>query len=108
MTLAFKDSAKTSLKDLNKALTTELRSDALAAGWPRELVKSLEVSINKLSIMIDYDERYAVKIEDLEYGTEDTNPSPVFRKFIDKHGDIVTGAVTDWSLNYLMDSGLIP
>jgi hypothetical protein len=108
MTIGFNESAKSSLSGLESGLTKELRLDAAGADWPLEAIETLYVVIDGLSISIKYENAYASKIEDLEYGTEDESPRPVFRKFLDKHGSVISNQIADWSLNYLSDSGVIP
>jgi hypothetical protein len=104
MTLSVNSSAKSSLDGLQDFLTSDLKSDATKADWPMEIVNTLGVVINGLSIFITYDEKYATKVEDLEYGTQDMPPKAIFRLFLDKHGDEIQGKLADWSLNFLVDS----
>jgi len=108
MTAKFINASITSLTGLDKKLTKELRADAVRAGWPAIIVKNLTVVVNKLAITIKYDDRYSQEVNDLEYGTEDMAPNPIFRTFLNKHSGLIDDQVTDWSLDYLMKGDIIP
>jgi hypothetical protein len=108
MKLNVKESASKSLTSIDKQLTKELKADAIKAGWPRKVVNSLTIKITKLGISVSYPENMDEEVSGLEYGTLTLPPNPVFRKFIDKHKDVVVGNIIDWSLDYLEENGLIP
>jgi len=105
---SFSDSSEKSLKTLESSLAAELRSDATVAGWPIHIVDRLDVDIDGLDIVITYDEKYAPEIENLEYGTQNEPPKAVFRTFLEKHGDEIQGQIAEWSIDYFVDSDLIP
>jgi hypothetical protein len=92
------------LSEINATLTQELRNDALAAGWPSKIVSSLTVTTSNFNIVVNYDQEFDVEIGDLEYGTQDSAPRPVFRLFIDKHSNIISDNVADSYLKYLEDA----
>lgn len=108
MTAKFTNASFSSLTGLDKDLTKELRADAIRAGWPARIAKNLTVVVNKLAITIKYDDRYNQEVDDLEYGTEDLTPNPIFRTFLNKHSDLIDNKVTDWSLDYLINGDIIP
>lgn len=73
--------------------TVGLRKHALAHGWPTHLAQRLSVSHEDGRVAIAYPDHLADEILDLEYGTEDTPPSPVLRTFnnrMDEHADLAT------------------
>jgi len=92
------------LSEINATLTQELRNDALAAGWPTNVVESLSITANGFSFVVNYGSKYDNEIGDLEYGTQDIAPKPVFRLFIDKHSNIISDNVADSYLKYLEDA----
>jgi hypothetical protein len=92
------------LSEVNAALTQELKNDALAAGWPVKVVDSLTVTTNNFNIVVNYDEIYDIEIGDLEYGTENSLPKPVFRLFLDKHSTIISDNMADSYLKYLEEA----
>jgi hypothetical protein len=108
MTAKFINASVTSLKGLDKSLTTELRADAVKAGWPAKVAKNLTVTVDKLSILIKYPDEYNQQVDDLEYGTEDLTPKPIFRTFLNKHSDLIDNQVSEWSLDYLINGDIIP
>lgn len=73
--------------------TRSLRKHALDSGWPSHLARALSVTHDNGKVSIDYPERHADEILDLEYGTQDRPPSPVLRTFnnrMDQHADLAT------------------
>ena len=108
MATTFKDTAANSLKTLQSALTRELQTDAISAGWPKLYANALSVRVDKSNIYIDYTEKLARDIEDLEYGSEDQPPTPVLRLFVDRHSDDFQNVFAESSINHLFDSGVLP
>ena len=96
------------LSGLETSLTKELIRDAIRAGWPAKIAKTLFVTVDKLSISIKYDSKYANQINDLEYGTEEIAPNPIFRTFLNKHSNLIDNKVSEWSLNYLINGDVLP
>ena len=92
------------LSEVNAVLTQELKNDALAAGWPAKIIQTLTVTTSSLSIVVNYDEAYDVQIGDLEYGSEQSAPKPVFRLFLDKHSNIISDNMADSYLKYLEET----
>lgn len=92
------------LSEINATLTQELRNDALAAGWPTNVVESLSITTSGFSIVVNYSPEYETEIGELEYGTQNSAPRPVFRLFLDKHSNIISDNVADSYLKYLEDA----
>lgn len=65
-------------------LTANLRQKAEIAGWPSTYVNSLSVENQNGTIVVTYPSDKANAIEDLEYGTEQGQPSGVIRSFINQ------------------------
>lgn len=99
------DSAVQSLKKIETELTTLARAEAIKAGWPKDLAGSLRVVVGRDEISIQYPEASAEAIEDLEYGTRTSNPKPVFRRFMNKHGNRVSRVIEDWTNKTLEELG---
>jgi len=108
MTINIISDAPKSLKGINSQLTRLLRQDALEAEWPNNIVKNLKVSIDGVNIVINYPDKLATSIEDLEYGTPNESPKPIFRRFINRHGKFIAQNLREWSVDYLVDQGIIP
>jgi hypothetical protein len=67
--------------------TLDLQYDALLAGWPEDVATKLEIRTNlDGSFRASYPKEFADKILSLEYGDEDTPPSPVIRNYLTKIG----------------------
>lgn len=100
--------AKNKLKGAQPDLTALIKADAIGAQWPKPIVSSLIVSIDDSKLIIVYPDQYAQEVDDLEYGTRGASPKPVFRLFLTKHEDVVLQKITEASLNYLEEEGIIP
>ena len=94
--------------DVNKSLTDLLKVSAKNAGWPNNVVKQLKVSFKDLQITVYYPETYAQQIDDLEYGNGTDSPQPVFRQFVAKNMNLITKDLSDSSLDYLFEQGVLP
>lgn len=93
---------------LSKPLTAALRKAASAAGWDSMIVSQLTVIAEDSGISIEYPEHLAEKIEDLEYGTIDTPPLPVFRTFLTKNSAVFENTVTESLVDNLFEAGVLP
>ena len=62
-----------------EAYTKELRNHAKNLGWPEEVYSSLSVKHDGISPHIAYSEDKKDLVNDLEYGTLDSRPSPALR-----------------------------
>jgi hypothetical protein len=105
---ALASSAGRELKKLERTLTSRLREDALAAGWPTSIVAKLRVVVGRSDIDVSYPDALATAIGDLEYGTPHSNPRPVFRKFARKHSALLENRIAELSIDLLFDSGVLP
>ena len=95
--------AKTAAK-----LTAAIRKDAIASGWPIKYASALSVKVVKATVKIEYPDALAAEIEDLEYGTQDSSPRPVIRVFMNKHGDIISDAIAEASVDYAFkETGIV-
>lgn len=101
------DSAVKSLRKIERELTTLARAEAISAGWPKDLARTLKVVVGPDSITIDYPQENAEEIENLEYGTRISGPKPVFRVFMKKHGARVTKNIEEWTGATLKEMGAL-
>lgn len=108
MAINFKNTAASSLKAMQSALTTELKSDAISAGWPKKYANRLSVRVDQANVYVDYPDDMAEAIEDLEYGNGSESPMAVMRLFIDRHADDFQNLFADMSLDALVAEGAIP
>lgn len=65
-----------------KQLTAKLRRSAYDAGWPSHAGRHLTVVPENKGFGVTYPKQHAQRIENMEYGTQDTPPSPVVRQFL--------------------------
>ena len=95
--------AQDAVDEMLPVLQENLRSFALSAGWPVDVVDALEISYDGGILHIICPDDVAEAVEDLEYGTETSSPNAVLRPFIiraDQYiGDILGGKV----INYVLD-----
>jgi hypothetical protein len=108
MNAEFISYSKKSVIDIDKSLTDLLKVSAKNAGWPNNVVKQLKVSFKDLKITVYYPETYTQQIDDLEYGNGTDSPQPVFRQFVAKNMDLITKDLSNSSLDYLFEQGVLP
>lgn len=65
-----------------KRLTAQLRRKAYEYGWPSHASRHLNVVPRGKHFGVEYPDHHAKDIETLEYGTQDTPPSPLVRNFL--------------------------
>lgn len=83
------------LRKKERDLTKALIAQAAQAGWPRNLANSLRVRVANDDIMVTYPPLLAREIEDLEYGSLDEGPRPVFRRFVEQQYATLNKALED-------------
>jgi hypothetical protein len=108
MNINFNTYAGSKLKGTDPELTKLIRSDASLAGWPKKIISKLSVSITNSKVVVNYPNEFSDEIEDLEYGSKNSSPLPVFRRFESKHGDVISQRIETVSVNYLVEQNLIP
>ena len=86
-------------------LTLSLRDTAAQAGWPAEIIIQMSVIAVDGDLRIDYPEALAAQIEDLEYGTPNTSPSPVLRPFEARFEREIAEHMSSEYLDALYDMG---
>jgi len=108
MNISIEPYASSGLNSINNTLTSLLKAQAIDAGWPRKYASALQVSIQGSEITIAYPEEFSEQIENLEYGSMDVTPIPVFRTFLEKQKAVIYNSVENSSINLLVDSEIIP
>jgi len=63
-------------------LTAELRQYALSMGWPDRVVYNLYIKQNDGVYTVSFPSDIQEDVNNLEYGTQDTPPSPVISTFL--------------------------
>lgn len=96
------------LKSMEPVFTRDLRAAARKAGWPASITRSLSVVISGTSINVVYPEAVKEQVENLEYGTPDVSPKPIFRTFTTKHENLIAQTVAEGTLNHLFATGVLP
>lgn len=87
-------------------LTRILRERALSRAWPIGVIRHLRVKYvpDEDKFDITYSKGYKKRIEDLEFGTQNTPPSPVIRTFINSLGNLFTSNFEDSYQQELLDN----
>ena len=67
--------------------TNTLKQNALAAGWPEDMVQHLKVVNDNGAHSVRFPEEHSDQIHTLEYGTDTIPPSPVIRRFLQASKD---------------------
>jgi hypothetical protein len=64
-----------------KYLSSHLRNEATAAGWPDHIVSGMKVHYHEGEFKIAANKKHTKEINDLEYGTQDSRPTAAMRRF---------------------------
>jgi hypothetical protein len=65
--------------------TPILKDTAIKAGWPPYIVNEMVVKEEDGELYIDYPLELTDKINDIEYGTQNSAPNSVLRLFLSRH-----------------------
>lgn len=68
-----------------KSLTPRLRLAARVGGWPADVASKLSLGRDENGMLVPQYDGDWEEVENLEYGTEDEPPKPVFNNFFDNH-----------------------
>ena len=71
-------------KETTKVMTAQLRAEAISNGWDADVANSLSVKFSNNKFKITSPAKYDKEINNLEYGTEDTQPSPAIRRYANR------------------------
>ena len=80
---------KNALKHAAERLTPKFHEMAFSAGWPADVVIQTSVEEADGQIYVEYPDVIKAQVEDLEYGTPTSAPSPVIRGFLSEFGDSI-------------------
>ena len=86
-------------------LTIALRQKAQVAGWPTDYVNVLSVENENGVIVVTYPQDKANAIEDLEYGTEQGQPSGVIRSFINQESSNLAKDTKNGIMEFVNSTG---
>ena len=95
------------LKGLLPSLTSDLKKQAKAAGWPKKIASSLSVTIDSGNLCIAYPQKLAKEVEDLEYGKVGGFANAVLRKFTAAAQPMVEDAVATAANDYITSSEVL-
>ena len=99
MNQAIEAAAKDAAKKAARKLTPVLRNQAVAAGWPSDIVLNLTVESVNGVLYIDYPDADAQRVDDLEYGALGSSPTAVIRPFMARYAshleEIMSNAIVD-------------
>ena len=107
MSSAVNNKLNQGLASIEKSLTADLRKDAVNAGWPAKIARSLTVTISDGNIVVLYPEEFDDAVGDLEYGGSNSAPSAVFRMFDERHRDEIVSALAESSVDYLIETDVL-
>ena len=62
-------------------MTSHLRSEAHASGWPKHIVNNMHVSYGKEGFQANVHESHEAEAKNLEYGTPSSQPTAAVRRF---------------------------
>lgn len=92
--------------DAADEMTSQIRLKALERAWPMMAAKSLHVvyvpEIDKFDVI--FNTGYKRVVEDLEFGTQDTPPSPVIRPFMNSMGNMFSDNFEESYQETLLDN----
>jgi hypothetical protein len=69
-----------------RSMTYDLRNSAIEHGWHPDIANSLHITHTGSEFKIHVPKKYRSIVHELEYGTEKTPPTAVFRKFNNRPG----------------------
>jgi len=93
----------TAVQDL---LNQSLREKARQSGWPEKVANSLYIDFINGTGSIQYPAEYAKEVEDLEYGTPDSAPTPFIRLFKEEN-DIYNEFFENMMMELVFESGAV-
>jgi hypothetical protein len=73
--------AEEAAKDTASIISDDLKALATQHGWDSEAVDAIKVNYSNGDFSIDVEPEQENKVMTLEYGTETTSPTAVFRKY---------------------------
>jgi hypothetical protein len=88
-------------------LTPVLRDMAYKAEWPSDIIVELKVEAVDANLVVSYPEGLEDRIQDLEYGGENTPPKPVIRQFNYRYAKHLEEEVSDTLANILAEMGVL-
>lgn len=83
-TSALLSDADDALEETAEELTTLLRQELTANGWPIEQVMSVSVVYDGKKFDYSFSGDYSESAQSTEFGTEKVRPHPVIRRFFNK------------------------
>lgn len=87
-------------------LTRSLRDAAYKAGWPSDIIVSLNIRSSGSKLYLDFPQNFANRIDDLEYGSPTTAPNPVLRKFMSTINDEMGEILSETAASMIQDLGV--
>ena len=81
----FKQALETSGHETAMFMSSRLRSDARALGWPEEVAGNLHLKHSDGGFHVHAHESHKDKVLDLEYGTPTSQPTAAIRKFNNRY-----------------------
>lgn len=88
-------------------LTQTFRRLAVGADWPEDIVSALKVSYMDGVFFIDIPSHLERTVDDLEYGTPDSDPTYVKRKFITEFLDELQEDIGINVCNFIFEEGIL-
>ena len=76
----FKSALNQASKDTSRLMTSHLRSEAYASGWPSHVTRGLKVTHGKDGFEAHIHDKHKNAAMDLEYGTPSQRPTAAIRR----------------------------
>ena len=81
---AFHSALKHATNDASRYMTSHLRSEAHASGWPSHITRNMKVTHGADGFQAHVHDSHKAEAEDLEYGTPSTQPTAAVRRFANR------------------------
>ena len=78
---AFKAALTRASHETSRLMSSHLRSEAHASGWPKEVTRRMKVTYGKDGFQAHVHDSHKAVADDLEYGTPSTRPTAAVRRF---------------------------
>lgn len=99
--------AQDAVDEMLPVLKENLRSFAMSAGWPIDVVDALDIAYDRGILHVTCPDDIADAVEDLEYGSETSSPNAVLRPFADRADKYLADVVGGKSIDYILNEKVI-
>jgi hypothetical protein len=87
---AFHSALKRASHETSQMMSTKLRHEARASGWPSHVVRNMRVSYGEAGFETHVHDAHKAEADNLEYGTTNTQPTAAVRRFANRTDEAET------------------